>query len=547
MFGSGQGSGGRVATAAGRVTADRYGGRVPADAPLAPGTRGLRRRARALVTAVVVGALVLAGCSAPKHQADVTPRPSASSDAPAGLARFYDQQLDWTACGDFQCSSATVPVDWAAPDGAVIQLALKRSPATSGKAVGSLLINPGGPGASGVDALDGVALPRIGASVLAQYDIVGFDPRGVAGSAPITCVDGPQLDEIISTDADFTTTAGIDAAENLYESFGAGCLARTGTLLGHVDTISAARDLDVLRAALGDPALNYLGFSYGTELGATYAALFPTQVGRFVLDGALDPTLTYDQTAIGQAQGFESALRAYVADCEAAKGCPLTGSVDDGMGQIKKLLDGARRSPLPTDQSGRDLTGVLAFSGLAFTLYSRSFWPYLTQALDAALRQRDGSVLLALADQYYERADDGTFQSNSTEAFWAIGCVDQRASADVDTMRAQAAAIEAAAPTVGYYFGYGGVTCARWPVPEVGPLPSYAAQGAAPIVVIGTTNDPATPYAWAQSLSTTLSSAVLLTYEGEGHTAYGTANACLNDVVDAYLTDGTVPADGKRC
>jgi len=502
-------------------------------------------------TLVAVVALVVAGCSTAKHQSAVPTGAAASSSgsttAPAGLERFYGQQLDWTTCGKFECAKATVPVDWSAPDGAVIQLALERQRATGGKAIGSLLVNPGGPGASGVDALESVALERISPSVLAKYDVVGFDPRGVSRSAPVTCADNKTLDSIVSADPDYSSPAGISAVEQTYADFGASCLANTGELLGHVDTVSAAKDMDVLRAALGDDKLSYLGYSYGTQLGATYAALFPERVGRLVLDGALDPTLTYDETSIGQAKGFESALRAYVTDCQAGKGCPLTGSVDDGLAQIKGLLDRARAKPLTTDQPGRRLTGSLAFTGIAFPLYSSSYWSFLTSALTKALQSNDGSGLLGLADAYYERSPDGTYANNSTEAFWAIGCVDDRPSTDPADMQASAAAIQAAAPTVGYFFAYGAVICAKWPVPEVGPLDSYAAKGAAPILVVGTTNDPATPYAWAQSLSKLLSSGVLLTYKGEGHTAYGVANDCLNGAVDAYLLDGTVPADGTRC
>lgn len=495
-----------------------------------------------------MGLLALAGCSPSKVQSSVTPDPTASSSASTatGVDRFYGQQLSWTDCGDsIQCATATVPLDWADPDGEVIQLAVNRHVAT-GDRLGSLLINPGGPGGSGIEALKSIALGRFGADVIERYDLVGFDPRGVGESAPVTCVDGPAMDAIVSTDFDFTTDEGIAAAEAAYGAFGAACLDNTGPVLGHVDTTSAARDMDVLRSALGDDTLNYVGYSYGTQLGATYAALFPERVGRVVLDGALDPTLTSDQVGAGQAAGFESALRAYVTDCQAGKSCPLTGTVDHGLAQIKQLLDRAREQPLSTG-TDRPLTGMLAFSGIALPLYDQTNWQYLTTALKAAIQDNDGSVLLQLADLYYDRSSDGTYSTNSTAAFWAIGCLDGRATTDVAQMRAEAAAVEAVAPTVGYYFAYGGVICAQWPVPEVGPLDSYTAEGAAPIVVIGTTNDPATPYAWAQSLADLLSSATLLTYEGEGHTAYGRSNSCIGDAVDSYLIDGTVPADGTRC
>lgn len=499
-------------------------------------------RIAGLVTALV---LVLVACVGPRQQAEVTEAPTSPTADSQGLDAFYAQQLDWTTCGDLECATAVVPLDWDDPDGDTVTLAVNRHKA-AGDRIGSLLINPGGPGGSGIDALSSIALPRFGNEVVERYDLIGFDPRGVAASTPVTCVDGPAMDQIVSTDFDFATDAGIAAAEQAYGEFGSACLTHTGPVLEHVDTVSAARDMDVLRTALGDETLTYVGYSYGTQLGATYAALFPDKVGRLVLDGALDPTLSTQELSEGQAAGFESALRAYVTDCQAGADCPLTGSVDDGLAQVEKLLDSARTSPLPT-VTDRRLTGALAFSGIALPLYDEGSWTYLTMGLDSALNDHDGSVLLQLADLYFDRDADGTYASNSTAAFWSIGCADDRATTDVAEMREQAAAIEAVAPTVGYFFGFGGVICAQWPVPEAGGLDDYSAEGAAPILVVGTTNDPATPFAWAEGLANTLSSGTLLTYEGEGHTAYGRSNACILDSVDAYLIHGTVPPEGTRC
>lgn len=506
-------------------------------------SRSLVVRVGRVVAAVVVGALVLAGCSPAKHQA-AAPTAPAATDVPADLQRFYTQELEWVACGELQCATAIAPLDWADPTGDTITLALSRQPALGGEAIGSLLLNPGGPGASGIDFLES-AVSMVSESVQQQYDLVAFDPRGIAGSTPVACVDAPELDAILAADID-TSDAGLQEAEDRYGAFGAACLERTGALLEHVDTVSVARDLDMMRAALGDSALTYLGFSYGTEIGATYAALFPEQVGRLVLDGALDPTLSSTELAVGQAGGFESALRAYVTDCQAGADCPLTGDVEDGLAQIRALLDRAAVSPLPTT-SDRALTSSLAFYGIALPLYSQDNWPYLTQALTTALQDDDGSLLLYLADVYSDRDVDGTYSSNSSEAFWAVGCADERASADIADMRAEAAQIDEVAPTVGSFFAYGGIVCAQWPTPVSEPLESYAAEGAAPILVIGTTNDPATPYAWAQSLADTLSSGTLLTFEGEGHTAYGSSNDCIAGAVDTFLLTGEVPAEGTRC
>jgi pimeloyl-ACP methyl ester carboxylesterase len=502
----------------------------------------------------LVGALavVLAGCASPeKHQAPVAAATSSAvpggdgATADAGLERFYGQTLQWTACEQLQCATATVPIDYADPAAGSIELALRRAPATSGEAIGSLLLNPGGPGGSGVDFVE-QATQRVSPGVLEQYDLVGFDPRGVARSSPVTCVDDATKDALLSRDFDYSTDAGIEEARAAYREFGEGCAANTGPLLAHVDTVSAARDMDVLRAVLGDETLTYLGYSYGTSLGANYAELFPERVGRLVLDGALDPTLTETELAVGQAAGFESALRAYVEDCQGGDGCPLTGSVDDGMAQVRELLDRARRSPLETG-SDRPLTATLAFYGIAVTLYDDASWGVLTQALTAALRQDDGSGLLFLADVYNERDEDGGFASNSTEAFTAINCLDGASPSDPDTMRAEAAEVLRAAPTVGDFFSYGGVVCQDWPYPPTGTSEALTAQGAAPILVVGTTNDPATPYAWSEGLAEQLESGVLLTWEGEGHTAYGRSNECVAEVVDAYLLAGTVPDDGTTC
>jgi len=530
-----------------------YRGGVPLDSPrrlrpaaVDPSRPSRRSSALTALAALVVAALVLAGCAPAKNQADVpTGSPSSTAAPTPDLARFYDQQLEWTSCDSGQCATLTVPVDYADPTGATISLALARQTATGGDRIGSLLINPGGPGVSGIDSLAGLA-ERIGADVRKQYDVVAFDPRGVQRSEPVRCADGPELDELFAFDPDYSTDAGIQHVIDVYGEFGKECSNRTGPLLGHVDTESAARDMDVMRAALGDDQLHYLGYSYGTQLGAVYAAIFPEKVGRLVLDGALDPTLTPGEVSKGQAIGIESALRAYVTDCQAGKGCPLSGDVDHGLGQIRELFDEAKANPLPTG-TDRDLTQSLAFYGVAVTLYSQSLWPLLTQALKPALQDGDGAMLLQLADSYFDRQDDGTYSSNANEAFFAVHCADGRDSADFDDMRAQAADIEAAAPTVGQFLTFSGTTCAQWPTPVVAPLPSYAAEGAAPILVIGTTNDPATPYVWAQKLADTLSSGELLTYEGEGHTAYGASNDCIGGAVDSYFLTGTMPAEGTTC
>ncbi|MDM7855282.1 alpha/beta hydrolase [Cellulomonas alba] len=512
-----------------------------------PMTRPSAARA-GVVAGLLAAVLALAGCTGGGHTVAPSPipTPSATAASPSpDLARFYDQTISWKKCAQGSCGTVEVPLDYANPTGDTINLAVAREASTGKHPVGSLLMNPGGPGVSGVDFLKDVT-PQIPKEIRAAYDLVSFDPRGVQRSAPVHCVDDKELDHLIEDDVDKSTPAGLQAFEASWQSFSDGCRANMGAELAHIDTVSAARDLDVLRGVLGDASLAYLGFSYGTNLGATYAALFPQRVGRMVLDGAMPPTLTSDEITIGQAKGFEQELRAYVEDCQGGKGCPLTGDVQHGLDQITSLLDHATASPLPTGTS-RNLTGSLAYNGIGQALYATKLWPTLTRGLTEAIKQGTGRILLALADFYTDRAPDGTYTTNTMQAFPAISCTDTATDSSPAAMTAQAAELAKVAPTVAPYFSYGALQCKHWPVPAVGPLPSYAAQGAPPILVVGTTGDPATPYPWAQQMAEMLSSARLLTYVGNGHTAYLSSNSCVNGAVDRYLLTGSLPAEGKRC
>ncbi|MDO8143344.1 MULTISPECIES: alpha/beta hydrolase [unclassified Isoptericola] len=508
-------------------------------------------RRTGVLAGVTAAALALAGCTADAPAKTATPVGEATVEAgsdpvaggPEGFEDFYAQDLEWSGCrGGFECATATAPLSWDDPEAGSIELELVRTRAT-GEKVGSLLVNPGGPGGSGTDFVENGSF---GEPLRESFDIVGFDPRGVQDSTAVTCFDDAKKDEYLSEDYDLTTDAGLEDARESAAAWAEACEQNTGELLGEVDTQSAAKDMDLLRAVLGDDQLHYLGFSYGTSLGATYAGLFPDRVGRLVLDGAIDPTLDADEISAGQAVGFENALRAYVTDCQAGADCPLTGSVDEGMQQVRDVLDRAYDNPYPTS-GDRDVTQTLAFYGVAVTLYAEQSWPVLTQALDEAINAGTGDTLLYLADFYNDRNADGSFATNSTEAFTAINCLDSAGATDVETMRAEAKEIEEAAPTMGSFFGYGGLSCADWPYPPAEQEYDVAAPGADPIVVIGTTNDPATPYVWSEGMADALDSGVLVTYEGEGHTAYGRSNDCIADAVENYLIEGTVPEDGLTC
>ncbi|GAB4084654.1 alpha/beta hydrolase [Myceligenerans cantabricum] len=498
--------------------------------------------------------LLLAACSVPpKNQValeDVGKSGSgaggglaAASSAPDGFEDYYTQPVEWSDCGGFECATVDAPLDWHDAAADSIEIALKKLPATAEDPQGSLLVNPGGPGASGISYVEGNS--DFGFQLRSEFDIVGFDPRGVGQSTPVTCVDDEAKDEFLSADYP-STDDGIAQQIEAVRQWGQACAENTGDLLGNVDTQSAARDMDLLRAVLGDEKLNYLGFSYGTQLGATYAGLFPGNAGRLVLDGAVDITLDADQVAAEQAVGFENALRAYIEDCLNGPECPLGGSVDVGLQQIKAMVNDAAAHPIPTS-SNRAVTKNLAFYGVAMPLYNEGNWSYLTTALQEVFWEGKGDTLLLLADSYNDRNADGTFSSNSEEAFRAINCADDRAVEDVEEMRRLADEILQEAPTLGESFGYSGIECADWPYPAAKREFDLHAKGAAPIMVIGTTNDPATPYRWSEALANTLDSGFLVTYEGEGHTAYGRSNECINGAVEDYLVTGKVPGGALTC
>ncbi|MFT4234406.1 MAG: alpha/beta hydrolase, partial [Microbacterium sp.] len=336
-----------------------------------------------------------------------------------------------------------------------------------------------------------------------------------------------------------------DELDQRAEDFADACSDSSGDLLQYITTDQSSRDLDLLRAVLGDEKLNYLGFSYGTFLGATYAKNFPENVGHVVLDGAIDPSSSATDVGVGQAEGFENALRAYMQSClDGDVGeCPFTGSVDDAMGDVSDLLASVDANPLQ-GSDGRQVGGDTLFTAIATLLYSEGNWPTMTQVLTDVLGG-GADYALNIADFYNSRDADGTYTDNQNEAFTAYNCMDypEESDADEDAINAE---IAEKAPTIAPYWS-GSDPCMWWPYPPTGTREKITADGAAPIVVVGTTGDPATPYKWAQSLADQLSSGVLLTYEGEGHTAYGGQSECIDSAVNAFFLDDTVPEDGTTC
>ncbi|MGW5866305.1 alpha/beta hydrolase [Streptomyces sp. NPDC055239] len=509
--------------------------------------RGLRTPA----TAFLAAGLLISGCSAGSTTADVS-MAALPRATPAELAPYYGQKLNWRECGvpGFECSTMKAPLDYAKPDGKAIKLAVSRKKATGpGKRLGSLLVNPGGPGGSAIGYLQTYAALGYPEKVRAQYDMAAVDPRGVARSEPVTCLDGKQMDAYTQTDITPDDQRETTELSDSFKKFAAGCEKHSAEVLPHVSTVEAARDMDILRAALGDEKLTYVGASYGTFLGATYAGLYPDRVGRLVLDGAMDPSLPARRMNRDQTEGFETAFQSFAKDCVGRAECPLgTESEADAGKRLKSLFDDLDRTPIAAgDSDGRKLGEALATTGVIAAMYDEAAWPQLRTALTAAIKEKDGAGLLALSDSYYERDGDGTY-ANLMFANAAVNCLDlPPAFASADEVKKSLPDFEKASPVFGEGLAWASLNCAYWPEKATGEAHRIEADGAAPIVVVGTTRDPATPYRWAESLADQLSSGKLLTYEGDGHTAYGRGSKCVDSAINAYLLEGKAPDDGKRC
>ncbi|MEU8252002.1 alpha/beta hydrolase [Nonomuraea sp. NPDC048916] len=451
--------------------------------------------------------------------------------------------LEWSGCGgEFECTRLAVPLDHDEPHGERIEIGVIRLPA-GGDRIGSLVINPGGPGGSGI-AYARAARSVVSDEVRERFDIVGFDPRGVGESAPVECLSDERLDVFLALDATPDDPEERAVLERASREFAEACQAESGHLLPHVGTVDAARDMDALREALGDQKLTYLGMSYGTFLGAVYADMFPSRVRALVLDGALDPSISRLQLNIGQANGFEIAFRAYAETCLAEGTCPFRSHDPDGA--LAELTDLLRRTDTQPLRAGdRQVTEALATLGALTPLYNRTGWPALTETLRQAMNG-DGTLLLHNADELVGRDDDGHY-SNQTEANLAINCVDSPYPRSTSAYATAATKAAEKSPAFGPYIMWSSLPCAYWPAPPTLQNRPLTAKGAAPILVVGTKRDPATPYAWSEALADQLQSGVLLGFDGDGHTAYLNGSTCVDDAVDRYLLTGTVPENGAIC
>ena len=430
-----------------------------------------------------------------------------------------------------------MPLDYARPHGQTLTLAIARHRASKpDERIGSLLMNPGGPGGSAIELIEHDPLPT---EFSDRFDVVGFDPRGVGRSSPIDCHSNVQQ----MYDADPTMENAADRSHYLSVSraFVDECRRKYGAVLPYLGTRNVARDMDEVRKALGDDKLTYVGYSYGTSIGEQYADLFPTRIRAMVLDGVVDSELTGLQAAAGQADGFERALHSFLDDCASRFSCELTGSPGT---VVDRVIASAEKRPIPAPDADRPATPGVVELALGQALYSKSLWPDLESAL-ADADQGDGSGLVDLANGYLQRRPDGSYP-NLFEVYFAVNCLDS-------TWPRQPAAIFAAAKAVGKRdprFGEGLVNdyvrCALWPA-KPQPLPKLSAPGSPPIIVISTTGDPATPYASGVAVAKRLPHGVLITNVGEGHTVFGQGKQCVDGAVVTYLVDLTPPSNGLRC
>jgi pimeloyl-ACP methyl ester carboxylesterase len=439
------------------------------------------------------------------------------------------------------------PLDYGKPDGDIIELALIRARALDAdKKIGSLLFNFGGPGGSGIANLPPASADY--AALRTRYDLVSFDPRGVGRSAGVECEDDKQLDAHFAHDATPDDAAEEKTLAEDVKSFADACEKNSGEQLPYVGTANAARDMDLMRQVLGDDKLHYFGISYGTELGGVYAHLYPSSVGRAVFDAVVDPTQTPEQGSLGQAKGFQRALTNFAKDCVArGDACPVPGStpqeIQDWILDLLKKLD---KEPI-TGSGDRKLTQSQATSGIAQALYSKEYWPLLEQGLDEA-DGGNGRLLLALSDAMNGRNENGDY-SNLQAANAAINCVDFKPRYTLEQAKAKVPEFRAASPVFGDWLAWGLTGCNDWPVPGAWSTVDVSAAGAPPVLVIGNTGDPATPYEGAKKMAAALGKGVgvELTYQGEGHGAYNSGNACVQRAVNAYLLDGRAPANGTVC
>lgn len=522
-----------------------------------------------MVTASILLAFVAGACTTsvdgdPGPKLPITVSNAPKGPVPQGLEKFYSQQLTWDTCDDYgktdydrqalreddlQCTHLTVPIDYAKPDGDTIKIGVLRRPAKKpNERIGSLVINPGGPGAAGLSTA--ASLADANDTLADRFDFVGFDPRGVGSSEPnVECLTDKEMDEDRSDDAELDVSpAGVQKQENEAKAYGQECEQNTehgDAMLANIGTRDVVKDMDVLRSALGDEKLTYLGFSYGTRIGSTYAETFPNNVRALVLDGALDPSQTPVEEVVAQGAGFQKAFNDFVAWCVKKGDCALGKDANAALQQFQGLVRPLAQNPVQVSD-GRRLSYEDATTGVVQALYSEQLWEPLNSGLNE-LKQNSGDTLMQLADLYMERDKDGKY-STTQDVFTAVRCVDDPRITDPNVALEVSRQYKAAAPFLDDGNPPAGVLdeCAYWPVPNTSEPHVPTVKGLPKVLVISTTGDPATPYDAGVALAKGLGGG-LLTYEATQHTAFLQGNNCVDDAGAKYLTDLQLPAEGTRC
>jgi pimeloyl-ACP methyl ester carboxylesterase len=503
---------------------------------------------RAAAVAALLPILLLSGCTSVFELFSPT-----ETSKPTGekvedeLAPYFAQAIVWKSCeNNAQCATVKAPLDWENPSPETdIELALSRHRAIDGNPQGSLFFNPGGPGASGADYVKSAPEQVVSEDVRKDFDLIGWDPRGVGSSSAVVCYTDPKdFDEYLFgiPEGEPGSAEWIADIEQSGADFAKACADNSGDLLGFIDTISTVRDLDMLRALVGDEKLNFFGMSYGTQIGAQYADLFPEKVGRMVLDAVVNPADSMSEVVLGQTEGFDRALRSYLSDCREIA-CPFSENPDEDIAVIADLYERLDADPLPHDD-GRMLSSSVLDTAISSALYEEELWPVLSQAFqEIALGQTE--TTFALADYYYRRVD-GKYEDHFFESFYAITCIDHPVVTDPAELEQQVEEMNAISPLESD-LAIADPVCSNWPYPAKDVVGPVEGAGADPILLVGTTGDPATPYESAVEVADQLESGVLISYQGDDHIAYDEGDPCVNSLVDEYFLTGEVPAADPKC
>jgi pimeloyl-ACP methyl ester carboxylesterase len=496
------------------------------------------RRGLGVFSVLVSGALLL-GCSSSPLENDPTTDIQESVDAGGGR-RDDVSAIAWERCGVIECAELNVPYDYEEPELGNFTLALSRRPAgDQAKKIGSLLVNPGGPGFGGTTIAE-YADYYFSSDLLDSFDIVGWDPRGTGKSTPaVDCID--EYDPYFGLDAPAGNADEQRQLVRVATEFADACLKRSGEILPYISTRASAQDMDAIRQALGEETISYFGFSYGSQLGGVWVSMFPETVRAAVLDGASDPNAGMLDKSLAQAKGFEEQLQRFLDQCSSSSDCAFHND-GNAAGAFDDLVNRINANALPTRGARTPATTGVLFTAVAQAMYSDTLWPSLERAL-AAAQNGDGVLLLELYDQYYQRLPNGGY-GNELEAFLAISCLDDPGPVGVEAADAVAPMFTEVAKRFGPNFA-SGYFCALWPVPSPGEV-TVTGKGAGPVLVIGTTGDAATPLESSRRAARALEEGVFLIVEADQHTGYG-LNACIVRAVDSYLIDLRVPGNETRC